>query len=61
MRRTHLSLMAAATASMALMADRPPPVRVEKRDEIDGEKMSRQRKRWLQRQARKATRQAQKR
>jgi hypothetical protein len=58
MRRSHIGLMAAAAASMSLaaIAAAPPPVRNEKKVEIDGEKMSRQRKRWLERQARKQMR-----
>lgn len=58
MRRSHFTLMAAAAAAMhaATIATPPPPVRQDKRSEIDGEKMSRQRKRWLERQARKQTR-----
>lgn len=58
MRRSHFALMAAAAAAMnmAAVATPPPPVKQDKRAEIDGEKMSRQRKRWLERQARKQMR-----
>jgi hypothetical protein len=59
MRRSHLSMMAAAAAAMSMAAvasPPPPPARQDKRTEIEGEKMSRQRKRWLERQARKQMR-----
>jgi len=57
MRRSHLGLLAGAAAAMSLGQIMIAPSRPSTKDAaLDAEKTGRQRKRWLQRQARKQTR-----
>lgn len=58
MRRSHMGLLAGAVAAMSMGASMValPAPRSDKTVSVDEEKTGRQRKRWLQRQARKQTR-----